>query len=201
MGILVYGIGRSDLLDQDLIQLPDSLSALARLGNAHIGPIPIEIVLFAALTVCVSAGLKLTKIGRFIYLMGDNMAAARITGVPTRPLVVGQYVFSSVIAFVAGIVTTASLHSMNTRIVNSTLLYDSILVVVIGGIGLSGGKGGMSNVLVGTLLIGILLNGMTILDISDTVQNVLKAVVLLTAILVDSLLNPRDEQTAQQGDI
>jgi ribose transport system permease protein len=51
------------------------------------------------------------------------------------------------------------------------------------------------------LLIGILLNGMTILDISDTVQNVLKAVVLLTAILVDSLLNPRDEQTAQQGDI
>jgi ribose transport system permease protein len=50
-------------------------------------------------------------------------------------------------------------------------------------------------------LIGILLNGMTILDISFTLQNLVKGAVLLVAIIVDSLVNPRDEQTAQQGDI
>ena len=76
-----------------------------------------------------------------------------------------------------------------------------ILVVVLGGIGLSGGKGGIRNVIVGTLLIGILLNGMTIMDIQYTVQNIIKSVILLAAIVIDTILNPRDEQTAQHGDI
>ena len=90
---------------------------------------------------------------------------------------------------------------MNTRIATSTMVYDVILVVVIGGVGLSGGKGGVRNVIVGTLLIGILLNGMTIMDISYTVQNIIKSLILLVAIIADSLVNPRDEQTSQQGDI
>jgi ribose transport system permease protein len=90
---------------------------------------------------------------------------------------------------------------MNTRIVTSNLVYDIILVVVLGGVGLSGGKGGVRNVVVGTLLIGILLNGMTIMDIQYTVQNLIKSSILLIAIIVDSVMNPRDEQTAQQGDI
>ena len=73
--------------------------------------------------------------------------------------------------------------------------------MVIGGVGLSGGKGGVRNVVVGTLLIGILLNGMTIMDMPYTVQNIVKGVILLVAIIVDCIINPRDEQTAQQGDI
>jgi ribose transport system permease protein len=108
---------------------------------------------------------------------------------------------SSLIGFLAGMVTAASVASMNTRIVNSTLIYDVILVVVLGGVGLSGGKGGIRNVIIGTLLIGILLNGMTILDVQYTVQNVIKSTILLVALVVDSILNPRDEQVAQQGDI
>jgi ribose transport system permease protein len=90
---------------------------------------------------------------------------------------------------------------MNTRVANSTLIYDVILVVVVGGIGLSGGKGGIRNVVIGTLLIGILLNAMTIMDLPFTLQNLIKSVILLVALLVDSIVNPRDEQTGQQGDI
>ncbi len=59
----------------------------------------------------------------------------------------------------------------------------------------------MKNVIVGTLLIGVLMNGMTIMDIQYTVQNVIKSLILLLAIVVDSIVNPRDEQTGQQGDI
>jgi ribose transport system permease protein len=76
-----------------------------------------------------------------------------------------------------------------------------LLVVVIGGISLSGGRGGIRNVVVGTLLIGVLWNGMTIMDIQYTVQNLIKSCILLIALIIDSLMNPRDEQTAQQGDI
>ena len=59
----------------------------------------------------------------------------------------------------------------------------------------------MRNVIVGALLIGILVNGMTIMDIHYTIQNVIKSLILLFAIVADSIINPRDEQTGQQGDI
>ncbi len=96
--------------------------------------------------------------------MGDNPLTARVTGIPTRPMMLLQYALSGFVAYLAGLVTAAVVNSMSTRVVNSTLVYDVILVAVIGGIGLSGGKGGVRNVIVGTLLIGILLNGMTILE-------------------------------------
>ncbi len=59
----------------------------------------------------------------------------------------------------------------------------------------------MRNLIVGALLIGVLVNGMTIMDIHYTIQNVIKSLILLFAIVADSIINPRDEQTGQQGDI
>jgi ribose transport system permease protein len=201
IGIFVYGFGRSRLFNQDIIYLPESASWIAAVGRMHVAEIPIAVVFFAVICGAGFLLLAYTKIGRFFYLMGENHWAARITGIPTRPMIVIQYALSSLVAFVAGVVTTAAVTSMNTRVANSTLIYDVILVVVVGGIGLSGGKGGIRNVVIGTLLIGILLNGMTILDIPYTLQNLIKSVILLVAILVDSIVNPRDEQTSQQGDI
>ena len=120
---------------------------------------------------------------------------------PPRPIIVLQYVLAALIGCFAGLVMAASVNSMPTRIFNSTLIYDVILVVVLGGIGLSGGRGGVLNVVIGTLLIGTMLNGMTIMDISYAGQNLIKGVVLLLAVITDSFLNPRNEETAQQGDI
>jgi ribose transport system permease protein len=145
--------------------------------------------------------LQFTKPGRFLRAIGDNPLKARIAGIPVRRIVVLQYVASSLTGFLAGLVMVTLIGSMNTRQVNSTMVYDVILVVVLGGIGLSGGRGGVRNVLVGTLLIGILLNGMTILNVPYILQNLIKGVILLVAIVVDSVINPRDEQTSQQGDI
>ncbi len=201
MGAFVYGLGRYAIFDQDLVPLPPADSALEALGAGRILGVPIPILLFAGLACAVALFLRYGRLGQFVYATGDNFAAARISGLPVRPLVVLQYVFSSVVGYVAGLTMATGVTLMNTRIVNSTLLYDVILVVVLGGISLSGGKGGVRNVIVGTLLIGTLLNGMTIMDIQYTGQNVIKSVILLIAIVVDSILNPRDEQTAQQGDI
>ena len=100
-----------------------------------------------------------------------------------------------------GMITATAVASMNTNCRELPFDLDVILVVVIGGIGLSGGRGGIRNVIVGTLLIGILLNGMTIMNIQYTLQNVIRSLILLGAIVLDSIVNPRDEQTAQQGDI
>lgn len=201
MGTLIYGFGRYFLFDLDVVYLPEAAQRLLWLGQGTLFGVPVPIFLFAGACFGGYLFLRFAKSGRYLRAVGDNMLTARITGIPTRPIIVLQYVLSSLIGYMAGVVTAASVASMNTRVAISTYVYDVILVVVLGGIGLSGGRGGIRNVIVGTLLIGVLLNGMTIMDIQYTVQNVIKGVILLTAIVVDTILNPRDEQTAQQGDI
>src|SRR5581483_10781935 len=119
MGIFVYGFGRFELLDQDVMYLPKDIGWLDAIGRGHIAGVPITIILFAAVCGAMSLFLRYTKFGRFIYLMGDNHATARITGIPTRPMMVLQYVLSSLIGFVAGVITAAAVSSMNTRVVNS----------------------------------------------------------------------------------
>ena len=196
----VFGFARSQLIGQDATPVPPD-HWIEQVGGFRFADIPVEVFFFAGAALLAFLFLRFAKWGRYVYLMGDNFLAARNMGIPVRPMILLRYVISALIAFAAGILTASSLHSINVRVVNSTLLYDIILVVVIGGIGLNGGKGSVRNVIVGALLIGIMQNAMTIIDISNIYQNLIKSTILLIAIVVDSLLNPRDEQTAQQGDI
>jgi ribose transport system permease protein len=201
MASLVYGFVRYALVPLYVVYMPASLNGIAVIGSGFVWGAPSPILFFILIAFLGFAFLRYTKAGRFIYAIGDNFAAARIAGAPVRAILVLQYLLSAAIAYVAGMITATAVSSMNTNVANSSLIYDVILVVVLGGIGLSGGRGGIRNVIVGTLLIGILLNGMTIMNIQFTLQNVIRSVILLAAIVLDSLINPRDEQTAQQGDI
>ena len=201
MGVAVYGFGKYFLVESDVNFLPESWRWLANLAGARPLGVPVPVLAFLGCAGLAHLALRYLRDGRFIYAMGDNPVAARTTGVPVRVLVVLQYIISALIALLAGLLMSMLVASMNTRIASSTLVYDVILVVVLGGISLSGGRGGIFSVVVGTLLIGILLNGMTMLNLTYTSQNIIKALVLLLALVLDTLINPRDEQTAQQGDI
>jgi ribose transport system permease protein len=197
-----YGFVRSVLLEDNLIYLKAAQDTWFKsIGSGDVLGVPSPVILFALVALVVHLFLSFTVKGRYLYAMGENPIAARITGLPNRPMIVLQYLLSAGIAFLAGLIMATSVDSIETRIARSTLVYDIILVVVIGGVGLSGGKGRVRNVIVGTLMIGILLNGMTILNTPYTLQNIIKSVILLIAIVVDSVMNPRDEQTSQQGDI
>ncbi len=200
-GLLLAGLGQSLLFQLDVVQWSDGMKGFERLGQGSVLGVPTPILMFALACAVVAFLLRRTRWGAYIYAIGDNPFAARVTGIPTRPIIVLQYVLAALIGCFAGLVMAASVNSMPTRIFNSTLIYDVILVVVLGGIGLSGGRGGVANVIVGTLLIGTMLNGMTIMDLSYSAQNLVKGVVLLAAVLADSFVNPRNEETAQQGDI
>ena len=201
MGVAVYGFGKYFLVESDVSHLPENWRWLADLVTARPLGVPVPVIAFLGCAVLTHFALRYLRDGRFIYAMGDNPMAARTTGVPVRVLMVIQYVISALIALLAGLLMTMLVASMNMRIVSGTLVYDVILVVVLGGISLSGGRGGILSVVVGTLLIGIMLNGMTMLNLTYTAQNVIKALILLFALVLDTLINPRDEQTAQQGDI
>jgi len=200
-GLFLAGLGQAFFFQLEVVQWSAALDAIAGFGRGSLFGLPMPVVMFGAASAAIAFFLRRLRAGAFVYAIGDNPFAARATGLPTRPIVVLEYVLAALIGVFAGVVMAASVNSMPTRIFNSTLIYDVVLVVVLGGIGLSGGRGGVLNVIIGTLLIGTMLNGMTIMDISYSVQNIVKGVVLLAAILIDSILNPRNEETAQQGDI
>jgi ribose transport system permease protein len=201
MGTVVYGFGRVALIDQDIIYLSGNAGPLRKTISGSVLDIPTPVWIMGAVALGIFVVLKYTKLGVLIRGIGDNPLRARIAGMPVRPLIVLQYMISAGIGYLAGVIMSMVVGSMNTRIVVSTMVYDVVLIVVLGGIGLSGGKGGVRNVIVGTLLIGTVLNGMTILNVPYTVQNIIKGLILLVAITADSIVNPRDEQTSQQGDI
>ena len=200
-GMLLFGVGRTKLLDGMILYVPHDRERYLRFGQGVVAGIPTPVLVFVATAVVVHLFLSRTTLGRFTYAQGDNYEAARLTGMPVRPLLVLQYTVSAVIAGVAGIVLSSEVSSMNTQIFNSTLIFDVILVVVLGGVSLLGGRGSIASVLCGTALIGTVLNGMIILNFDNNIQNIVKSAVLLGAIILDNRLHPRDEETARQGDI
>ena len=148
-GIFLAGFGQAFLFQVDVVQWSDGMKGFERLGQGSVLSVPMPIILFALACVVVAFLLRRTRWGAYIYAVGDNHSAARVTGIPTRPIIVLQYVLAALIGCFAGLVLAASVNSMPTRIFNSTLIYDVILVVVLGGIGLSGGRGGIINVILG----------------------------------------------------
>src|SRR6202011_527302 len=159
------------LFKLDVVQWSPGLDGFERLGQGSLLGIQMPIIMFALSCVEVAFFLRQTRLGAYIYAIGGDRHGARAKGIPTRPIIVLQYFLAAMIGCAAGLILAASVNSMPTRIFNSTLIYDVILVVVLGGIGLSGGRGGVLNVVIGTLLIGTMLNGMTIMDVSYSAQN------------------------------
>ncbi len=200
-GTAVAGFGQYFLVDTDVVFVSDSVGWLLSIGSGRTFGIPNSVISLSIVAGVLYWILHKTVFGRYLFAMGDNTLAARVAGIPVRPMMMAQYVLTATIAFIAGLVTAMAVESMNTRVVNSTLVYDVILIAVIGGISLSGGRGSVRNVLIGTVMIGVLLNGMTMMNMPYTAQNIVKGAILLIAIIADSFFNPRDEQTSQQGDI
>ena len=182
-----------------MIHLPAEHEGLMFLGQNWYG-VPVPLVAFLLCAVVVHLFLNFTVLGRFIYAHGDNPAAARLSGIAVRRLTLLEYAMCAAIAYIGGLVTVASTAIIDLNAVNSSLIFEVIMVAVLGGVSLVGGRGSVLNVLAGTALIGVLLNGMAIMDLDYHLQSIIKGAVLLSAIILDQFLHPRDEETARQGD-
>jgi ribose transport system permease protein len=199
-GLLVYGLARATILDGLIAELPGDRKFVVALGQGTLIGIPVPVIVFAVVTVLAQLMLSRTKAGRFIYAHGDNADAAALTGIAVRPFTVFEYMVSAAIGFVGGLVVAGSVGGLNTHVIDSSLIYDVLLVVVVGGISLVGGRGSVFSVVVGTALIGVMLNGMTILNVNTHEQDIVKGLILLAALVLDNRLHPRDEETVRQGD-
>ncbi|AVT81517.1 ABC transporter permease [Rhodopseudomonas palustris] len=199
-GLLVLGLTRALVVPHYQVFLQPGHDVLLMLGGTVLGGVPVPLIAFAICALLLHLFLSRTVIGRFIYAHGDNAQAARMSGIATRPLTMIEYALSATIGYVGGIIMVGSTSLMHLQVVESTMIFDVILVVVLGGISLVGGRGNVLSVIAGTLLIGVLLNAMTIMNLDIQTQDIIKGAVLLLAIVLDSYIHPRDEETAKQGD-
>lgn len=199
MSLLVFGVARFCFKTM-LIYPPADASAFLFLGQGRVFGVPMPIIVFAVVALVMHLFLSRTTPGRFSYARGDNPDTARLTGIDVRRDTIIAYMFAATLALVAGLVSASSTASMNLQIITGTMIFDVVLVVVLGGVSLVGGRGSVASVLVGALLIGVLLNGLTIMNVDNQVQDIVRGLVLLGAIMLDNRLHPRDEETARQGD-
>lgn len=201
--MVITGAFRFGLLQGEFLLLLPATDPAVRLLSADLVPgLRVPVVLAVLVVLITWAVLRFSTPGRVTYAMGDNFAAARLSGLPVRVTTLMIYVFAALTALVAGLISAAASGTVDFRTVTSgSLLFEVILVVVLGGIPLRGGRGGVRNILVGLALVAVLRNGMTLMNLSTQTQDMLKGLVLILAIVTDNYLNPRDTETDTVGDL
>lgn len=160
------------------------------LGGGYVfGVIPFPAVLFVAVVIVLWVILTRTPLGREIYAVGGNIDAARLSGINVFKVKTIAFCITTVLTALSGILTASQIMS-GTPTVASGWEMNVISAVIIGGASLNGGKGTIMGTALGMVFLGIILNGMTLMNISEYWQYVVKGLLILTAVLINSM-NPK----------
>jgi ribose/xylose/arabinose/galactoside ABC-type transport system permease subunit len=153
-------------------------------GGGRIAGIPIPTWLMAGVYVVAHLTLTRTRFGRHVYAVGGNPEAARLAGISIARVTVAVYVICGMLTALSGVLLASRLSSGQP---NAGIMYelDVIAAVVVGGGSLSGGRGSVAGTFLGSMLIGVLRNGLNLLDVGSYVQQVTVGVVILLAVVLD----------------
>lgn len=154
------------------------------IGAGTLLGIPLPIYIFFAIMLLGGFILRRTSFGRHTYAVGGNPLAARACGINDRAVTVWVYVISGLCAAVAGIVLSARVRTA-TPIAGSGYELDAIAAAVLGGTSLTGGIGNMWGTLAGVLIIGLLNNGMDLLNIQSYIQDIIQGFIIVAAVYID----------------
>ena len=165
------------------IRLTDQNFIFLGAGYAF-GVIPMPLIYLGVILVFVWYILNRTKLGRHIYAVGGNEKAAEFSGVNIRKVRWFVYIFSGIMAALAGVVLSARMYSGQPA-VGAGGEMDAIAAVVLGGTSMGGGRGSIGGTIIGALLIGILNNGLNLAGIDSYWQMVAKGAIILIAVYVD----------------
>ena len=155
------------------------------IGNGKVLGIPVPILLMFLVFGIMAWVLRYTSFGRYVYAIGGNEEAARLSGIPVNLIKMAVYGICGTLSALAAIIYTSRLMSAQPTAGNGVEL-DAIAAVIIGGTSLAGGKGGVAGTLIGALIMGILDNVLNLMNVSPFYQSIAKGLVILIAVLVDS---------------
>jgi ribose transport system permease protein len=163
------------------------------IGNSSFHWVPYSAFLVAGIGLLFAGVLARMVWGRWIYATGGNPEAARRTGIPVRSVLISVYVLCGLLAGVAAIITSGRLNAGSPTSGNLAEL-DSIAAVIIGGASFLGGRGNVANALVGALMIGVIRNGMNLLNVGAFLQPIVIGVVIVLAVESDVLRGRLEER-------
>jgi ribose transport system permease protein len=166
---------------RNLYGLPNSFVVI---GQGYIGKIPLPIIFMVATLLLGWIILNKTNLGQSFYAIGGNEESAMLSGINTSKIKILTYMLSSFFAVSAGLIMLARIKTASPTTGNG-YEFDVLTACILGGASLTGGKGKIYNVLVGTLTIAVLNNGVIFMQISEYIQVVLKGILLLLAVLYD----------------
>jgi len=156
-------------------------------GQGMIGPVPVPVIFFLVFAAIAHIVLRYTKYGRHIYAVGGNREAARLSGLNIKWLVLSVYVISGFFAGLSGFLLSSRLNSAE-QVAGIGYELTVIAGVVIGGTSLTrGGEGSIFGTVIGVLLIGVLSNGLTLLNVSSYFQQVIIGLIIVFAVFFDQL--------------
>ena len=159
-------------------------------GQGRIWTVPVPVIIFFAAALACHLVLRHLRFGRHLYAVGGNAAAATLNGVATRGIVFSVYVIVGFFCGLAAMLLNARLNSAEA-VAGMGLELDVIAAVVIGGTSLFGGVGGIGGTVVGALLIGVLRNGLVLLNVSSFIQQIIIGLVLVAAVAFDQYASRR----------
>lgn len=163
--------------------------SFTNIGTARLfGIIPIPILYMLVFVILFSVLLSKTKFGTYVYAIGGNREAARLSGINTSKTEIYVYVISGIMAAFAGIILAARMYSGQPS-VGQGYEMDAIAASVLGGVSMAGGKGNISGTVFGAIVIGIVSNGLNLLGISSFWQLIVMGIIIIVAVIVDSQKN------------
>jgi ribose transport system permease protein len=156
------------------------------LGTGSVGPVPWSLITLTSVALILGSVLRYKPIGRHLYAVGGNREAARVCGININRLTIGVYVSSALMAALGSILLMGRVASAQTN-AGLGMELDSIAAVLIGGASVSGGAGGVFGTIIGVFMLGFINNGLNLLGVSGFYQFVFKGLIILLAVLVDTL--------------
>lgn len=163
-------------------------------GRALFLGLPLPFWIAIAILVVIWIIQRQTRLGRYLYAIGGNVQAARVSGVPVTFYLVTAYVLCSLLAAVTGVLLTARVGSGQAT-VGTTLMLESIAAAVIGGVSLRGGVGRVEMVALSALFLSIITNGMNLVKIDSKLQPVVMGLVLIVSVALEL----RSERRRRRG--
>ena len=157
------------------------------LATGQLGPVPAPIAVTNVVYVLAHLVLTRTTFGRYVYAIGGNEEATRLSGVAVRLHKSVIYAVSGLMSAIAAILLTARLNSAQP-IAGMMYELDAIAATVIGGTSLVGGEGSLAGTLIGALIMGVLRNGLNLLGVSSFLQQIVIGAVIIAAVLIDTVL-------------
>jgi len=181
MSRLLRGVVLAITKGKNYYTIDSSFTAIVR---SSVFGIPSLIIMFVVIVVITYFALNRARYGRYIYAVGSNEEAARLSGIRTHRIKVSAYVIAGMLSGLAGVLLTARLSGAETNAGDGWSL-DAVSAVIIGGTSLRGGRGGILNTLLGIFIIAVLNNGMTLMGVPTNYNQLIKGLLMLVAVLLD----------------